>query len=81
MPIVSLLQQAGFNAGDTHILTEAFDRAWIKFKASGNALADEACAPSTRALLAKRIIETAQKGERNVDRLAEDGVGYLAEVK
>jgi hypothetical protein len=81
MPIVSLLQQAGFNPDETHLLTEAFDRAWIKFKASGHALGSEACAPSTRALLAKRIIETAQKGERNVDRLVEDGVGYLAEVK
>ena len=61
MPIVSLLQQAGFNPEDTHILTEAFDKAWTKFKSSGHALSGEACAPSRRA-----IIETAQKGERNV---------------
>jgi hypothetical protein len=81
MPIASLLQQAGFNPEDTHILTEAFDRAWIKFEASGHALAGQACAPSTRALLAKRIVETAEKGERNVDRLVDDGLGYLAEVK
>jgi hypothetical protein len=81
MPIVSLIRDAGFNPDDTHILTKAFDRAWIKFQSSGHALAGETCAPSTRALLAKRIIETAQKGERSVDRLVEDGVAYLAEVK
>jgi hypothetical protein len=37
--------------------------------------------PSTRALLAKRIIETAQKGERDPDRLVEDGITYLSELK
>jgi hypothetical protein len=31
--------------------------------------------------LAKRIIETAQKGERNIDRLVENGVAYLREIK
>jgi hypothetical protein len=65
----------------THILTTAFDKAWDKFKSSGSALADDACAPSTRALLAKQIIETARKGERNIDRLVENGVAYLREIK
>jgi hypothetical protein len=54
---------------------------WDKFKSSGSPLADDACAPSTRALLAKQIIEIAQKGERNIDRLVENGVAYLQEVK
>jgi hypothetical protein len=81
MPIVALLQQAAFDPETTRILTTAFDKAWDKFKSSGNALADEACAASTRALLAKQIIETAQKGERNIDRLVENGVTYLAGVK
>src|SRR6516225_11331391 len=53
--------------GVAHILTTAFNKAWDKFKSSGSALADDACAPSTRALLAKQIIETARKGERNID--------------
>jgi hypothetical protein len=40
-------------------------------------------APSTRAraLLAKQMIEMAQKGERNIDRLVDDGVAYLQGVK
>jgi hypothetical protein len=81
MPIVALLQKAAFDPETTHILTTAFDKAWDKFKSSGSALADDACAPSTRALLAKQIIEIAQKGERNIDRLVENGVAYLQEVK
>ena len=81
MPIVSLLQEAAFDPETTHILTTAFNKAWDKFKSSGSALADDACAPSTRALLAKRIIETAQTGERNIDRLVENGVTYLQQVK
>jgi hypothetical protein len=57
MPIVRLLQQAALDPETTRILTEAFDKAWERFKLSGSALADDACAPSTRALLAKQIIE------------------------
>jgi hypothetical protein len=81
MPIVTLLQQEAFDHETTGILTTAFDKAWDKFKSSGNALADDTCAPSTRALLAKRIIETAQKGERSIDRLVENGITYLEGVK
>jgi hypothetical protein len=81
MPIVALLQKAAFDPETTHILTTAFDKAWDKFKSSGSPLADDACAPSTRALLAKQIIEIAQRGERNIDRLVENGVAYLQEVR
>src|SRR5262245_42400781 len=80
MPIVALLQKAAFDPETTHILTTAFDKAWDKFKSSGSPLADDACAPSTRALLAKQIIDIAQKGERNIDSLVENGVTYLQEV-
>ena len=81
MPIVALLEKASFDPETTHILATAFDKAWNKFKSSGSPLADDACAPSTRALLAKQIIELAQKGERNIDRLVDNGVAYLQEVK
>jgi hypothetical protein len=77
MPIVQLVQDAGLQPSETHILTEAFDRAWAKFKASGNPLAGDACAPSTRALLAKRMIETVGKGEKDPDCLIEDALTYL----
>ena len=81
MPIIAMLQKEGFNPEDTRILTTAFDRAWANFEWSGSALAQDACAPSTRALLAKQIIARAQTGERNIDRLVKDGVAYLEGVK
>jgi hypothetical protein len=81
MPLRSLLEQEHISPELTPILTTAFDDAWAKFKASGSALAEDGCAPSTRTLLAKRIIETAQKGERDASRLVEDGLTYLSELK
>jgi hypothetical protein len=81
MSIDGLVQGTGFKPEETQILIEAFDKAWDKFKESGSALAEDACAPSTRALLAKRIVEKAQAGERHTDRLIEDALNYLAEVK
>jgi hypothetical protein len=81
MPIAHFVRQAGLRPEETQILTEAFDTAWERFKASGSPLAQDACAPSTRALLAKRIIETAQTGERRGDRLIADALDYLAGVK
>ena len=65
----------------TPILTTAFDNAWAKFKASGSTLAEEGYAASTRALLAKRIIKMAQNGERDTNRLVDDGMAYLSELK
>jgi hypothetical protein len=81
MPIVPLLQEAAFDPETSRILATAFNTAWDKFKSSGSPLAEEACAPSTRALLAKQIIERARQGERSIKRLVEDGVGYLQELK
>jgi hypothetical protein len=81
MPIVALLQQEAFEPETIRTLTAAFDQAWDKFKSSGSSLAQDACAPSTRALLAKQIIAKAQTGERNIDRLVKDGIAYLKTIK
>jgi hypothetical protein len=76
-----LIEPERISSDLTPILTAAFDNAWTKFKASGSALAGEGYAPSTRALLAKRIIKTAQNGERDTMRLVDDGLAYLAALK
>jgi hypothetical protein len=79
MPIVPLLASAGsFDPEATKILTAAFDTAWQMLKTSGNVLAAEYRAASTRELLAKRIIEMGSQGERNPRRLAEDALAHLA---
>ena len=81
MPIYSLIQQEKIPPDLTPILTAAFDRAWDKFKLTGSTLAEEGCAPATRTVLAKRIIEIAQKGEKDVNRLVDDGLTYLSQLK
>jgi hypothetical protein len=81
MPIIALLQKESFDPEATHILTAAFDKAWDTFKSSDSQLAQDTCAPSTRALLAKQIIERAKTGERNIDHLVNDGLAYLKTVK
>jgi hypothetical protein len=76
-----LIEPERISSDLTPILTTAFDNAWAKFKASGSALAGQGCAPSTRDLLAKRIIKTAENGERDTNRLVDDGMAYLFELK
>jgi hypothetical protein len=67
-----------FDPAATKILTAAFDTAWQMLKVSGNVLAADFRAASTRELLAKRIIETGSHGERNPLRLAEDALAFPA---
>jgi hypothetical protein len=76
-----LIEPERISSDLTPILTTAFDDAWAKLKASGSVLAAEGYAPSTRALLAMRIIKTAQNGERDINRLVDDGISYLSELK
>ena len=78
MPIVPLLKSDGFfDPEATKILTAAFDTTWQMLKTSGNVLAADYRAASTRELLAKRIIETGRLGERNPIRLVEDALAHL----
>jgi hypothetical protein len=76
-----LIEPERISSDLTPILTTAFDDAWAKLKASGSVLAGEGYASSTRALLAMRIIKTAQNGERDTNRLVDDGIAYLSELK
>ena len=79
MPIIPLLSSDGFfDPEATKILTAAYDTAWQMLRTSGNVLAADFRAASTRELLAKRIIETGSQGERNPLRLADDALAFLA---
>ena len=79
MPIAQRLRSDGFfDPEATNILTAAFDTAWQTLRTSGDVLAADYRAASTRELLAKRIIETARQGERDPIRLADDALAHLA---
>ena len=77
MPIIPLLSSSFFDPEATKILTAAYDTAWQMLKTSGNVLAADYRAASTRELLAKRIIETSRQGERDPIRLVDDALFYL----
>jgi hypothetical protein len=58
-------------------LVSVFESAWRKVEQSGSKLASPAYQRAAREIIAKRIIEMAQRGERDPSELAEDAVSYL----
>ena len=60
------------------IATEAFDEAWKRVQEDSGSLVGDGHAEATRELLALRIIEVAQLGERDPSRLRDDALAYLA---
>jgi hypothetical protein len=79
--MVALLSDAAFDSETTQLLGAAFEDAWEDVKSSGSGLAEGSEAALTRELLAKRIIELAQRGERNPDRLVESALDHLAKSR
>jgi len=55
----------------------AFDSAWQKLLVSGTHLASSVYAAATREALAMHIIDLAQTGERDVNRLRDDAVAFV----
>ena len=78
MPIIGLLAPNAFDPETIRVLETALDTAWETLKTSGSAFAVDGRAASTRELLAKRIIELTQLGERDPRRLADDALMHLA---
>jgi hypothetical protein len=77
MSIIPLLANTSFDPEAVEILSAAFDDAWEKIKQSGGTFARPAYARGAREVLAKCIIEMAQRGERDPSELADDAVAYL----
>ena len=81
MPIDRLLASAAFEPDTVVLLASAFDTAWDTVKRSGSPLAAEDRAAATREAIAKHIIESGKKGERDVQRLVDDALGRLVGLK
>jgi hypothetical protein len=77
MPIVPLLAQSAFDPETIETLVSVFETAWRKVEQSGSKLASPAYKRAAQEIIAKRIIEMAQRGERDPHDLAEDAVSYL----
>jgi hypothetical protein len=77
MSIIPLLQQSAFDPETIEILVSVFETAWQKVEQSGSKLASPAYRGPAQEIIAKRIIEMAQRGERDPAGLANDAVAYL----
>jgi len=73
-----LLPQTAFDPEVIEILVAAYEDAWAKIEQSGSAFASPRYRRAAQEIVAKRIIEMAQRGEREPNRLADDAVAYLA---
>jgi hypothetical protein len=77
MAIIPLLAQSAFEPETVEFLVAVYEAAWKEVEQSGSKLASPAYRRAAQELLAKRIIEDAQRGERDAKRLAEDAVSFL----
>jgi hypothetical protein len=77
MAIVPLLAQSAFDPEMIETLVSVFENAWNKVEQSGSKLASPAYKRAAQEIIAKRIIEMAQHGERDPSQLADDAVAYL----
>jgi hypothetical protein len=77
--IIPLLANTSFDPEAVEILSAAFDDAWEQIKLSGSSLARPAYERGAREVLAKYIIEMAQRGERDRKLLSDSAVKYLAQ--
>jgi hypothetical protein len=78
MVIASLLAQSAFDPEVIEKLVSAYEDAWQQIEKSGSVFASPRYRRAAQEIVAKRIIETAQGGEREPAKLAEDAVAYLA---
>lgn len=77
MSILKLLGKHTFDVGTTKILASAFDAAWLSLQTSGSSFSADDRAAETRNLLAQRIIEIAQRGEREKRRLVDEALAQF----
>ena len=69
---------SSFDPEAIKMLASAFDGAWEAVQRSGGTLSRPSYAGAIREILAKRIIEMAQRGQTNPERLSEDALKFLA---
>jgi hypothetical protein len=69
--------QTAFDPETVTLLSEALENAWKRVQASGAKLARPAYARATREVMAKCIIELANGGERDPQKLSDAAVRFL----
>jgi hypothetical protein len=78
MVIAPLLAHSAFDPEFIETLVAAFEDAWAKVEQSGSKFASPRYKRAAQEIIAKRIIEMAQQGEKDPRQLVDDAVTYLA---
>ena len=79
MTIVSLLAQSAFDPEVIDKLVAVFEAAWAKVEQSGSKFASPRYRRAAQEIIAKRIIDVAQRGESDPQRMVDDAVTHLAQ--
>lgn len=77
MSIVPLLAKSSFDPEFIKTLVTAYEDAWRKIETSGSTFASPRYRRVAKEIIAKRIIDMAQRGEIEPQQLADDAVAYL----
>jgi hypothetical protein len=77
MPGSETSSSGGFDAKKTRAICQAFDDAWSKLVEADDPLVDSVIAPTTRTILARRIIELAEQGMRDAAALRDEALHHL----
>lgn len=76
--VVKFLRETVFTPESIQILADALDEAWERLGQSGSRLARPAYSRAMREVVAKRIIELAQRGVEDREALVADALGFIA---
>ena len=71
-------ESAVFDPETVQILAYALDDAWARIEKAGSRYARPAYSRAMREVVAKRIIEMAQRGVRDQEQLAADAVKFIS---
>ena len=76
--ILQFSRETAFTPEAIQILTAALDEAWESLRQSGSRLARPAYSRAMREVVAKRIMEMAQRGVQDREALVEDALRFIA---
>ena len=76
--VLKLFRETAFTPETIQILAAALDEAWERLRQSGSRLARPAYSRAMREVVAKRIIEMAQRGVEDREALVADALRFVA---
>jgi hypothetical protein len=71
-------ESAAFDPETVQVLASALDDAWARIEKAGSRYARPGYSRAMREVVAKRIIELAQRGVRDQEQLAADAVKFIS---